>query len=111
MCKALVVFIDVLQNLIEREKRTAIEYGSFKKSLEEGVLTFYNWECPIRSDLRSVDELEYECDWVDDVDRTRMVQLAEIEADFARNILLPLKRLGVKVNSFLGFTLQLAAEY
>ena len=63
-------------------------------------ITFYNWECPIRTDLKVAGDLEYECDWVDDVEKTRMVKLSELEREFVERVILPLRQDGIKVNYY-----------
>ena len=99
--KVLIVFIgDVTAYLVENAVRTDIEYQQFRRILNERkAITFYNWECPIRSDLReATTDLGFECDWlVDDnaFSRTRLVDGFAKEKEFVERVLLPLREAGL----------------
>jgi hypothetical protein len=103
-----IVFIgDLFDYLCQNSARTDIEFPKFRELINSRQpISFYNWECPIRSPVRPVDgsPLEFECDFFDDeasIERTRLVALAEQEKGFVERVLIPLRDgLGVKTRYF-----------
>lgn len=65
-------------------------------------ITFYNWECPLRTTLRPVSDsaLELECDFLDDessVEKTRLIDRIVQEKQFVDQVLIPLRdELGIE---------------
>lgn len=95
----------VFDFLIGKTKRTEIEFGQFRRIIGQGeAVTFYNWECPIRSDLmQGRSALEFQCRFLDNeeaVDRTRAVCLVAEEREFVENVVSPLRTVGMQVSYY-----------
>ncbi|MDP3918523.1 MAG: hypothetical protein Q8Q35_01280 [Nanoarchaeota archaeon] len=91
--------------LVRNSVRSDIEYSQFKGIIDEGKsVTFYNWECPIRSYLRPGNsELEFVCEFVDSeeaIQKTRAISSIDLEKTFVDEVVRPLRETGMRVNYF-----------
>ncbi len=99
----------ILERIKQIQIREPTEEDLLKEALDSEEMTFFNWECPPRSDLYMEDG-ELTCSWNVDIekgiDKTRMVQRTELEKSFIERVKKPLEQLGktVKYKKFVAGT-------
>ncbi|MBU1129387.1 MAG: hypothetical protein KJ949_02025 [Nanoarchaeota archaeon] len=98
----MIVFIGNILDFIDKNSaRSNIEYSQFNRLIQNGSpITFYNYECPIRSNLKPYSDLEFICEWQSNIDKTRLIKNQNLEKRFVDNVILPLKQINENIRYF-----------